>query len=185
MIYTLTDIENSSHIKEMISICKSDSQVTGSKLRLAHYSLGRELTKAFELKLQSPIIICFLRAGIPFSLGVADILDCPILFYDDKNASCFFQQQAKQLRNKFLVLIDSVINTGKGILKVLENLERTPKNTLIMTNVLCDKAIKKLSAYEIFTVRISQNSFIGTNIKVQNENKGPDTGDRLFKTGLY
>lgn len=31
MIYTLTDIENSSHIKEMISICKSDSLLSTKK----------------------------------------------------------------------------------------------------------------------------------------------------------
>ncbi len=58
------------------------------------------------------------------------------------------------------------------------------QNIKIITNVLCDKAIEKFTNYDVFTVRVSQNSFKGANVLKQANDKGPDTGDRLFKTFL-
>ena len=71
------------------------------------------------------------------------------------------------------------------MIKAIENLNGISCDIKIMTNVLCYKAVEMFSTLDTYTVRISGNSFKGSNVKVQSGNKGPDTGDRLFKTQLF
>ena len=50
MIHILNEDFNSEQIAELISICKSDSGSMGTKLRNAHYELGKgwyKITKIF------------------------------------------------------------------------------------------------------------------------------------------
>ena len=182
MIYSLVETFGFHDDDNWIATCKSNSNVFGTQLRQAHYHLGKELARAFEPEFRFGIAVCFMRGGLPFSLGIADELNCPIIFYDDKNAQNFFEQNANLLRGKRVILIDSVINSGKSMLKAVEELKRFSDDIKIATNVLCYKAIEHFSSLETFTVRVSGNSFKGSNVKEQCGDKGPDTGDRLFKT---
>lgn len=182
MIYSLVESLDFHDAGNWVAKCKSNSNVFGAQLRHAHYNLGEQLAGAFWSDLYNGVAVCFMRGGLPFSLGIADRLDCPILFYDDKNAHDFFEQNANLLRGKRVILIDSVINSGKSMLKAVDELNGISDDIKIATNVLCYKAVEHFNSLETFTVRVSGNSFEGSNVKVQRGNKGPDTGDRLFRT---
>lgn len=182
MIYSLVETVGFCDHDNWIATCKSNSNIVGTQLRDAHYHLGKELAKIFWSELRFGVVICFMRGGLPFSLGIADELDCPILFYDDKSSPDFFERNADQLRGKRIILVDSVINSGKSMLKAVEELKGISDDIKIATNVLCYKAEERFSSLETFTVRVSGNSFEGSNVKEQCGNKGPDTGDRLFRT---
>ncbi|WP_295056829.1 phosphoribosyltransferase family protein [uncultured Fibrobacter sp.] len=182
MIYSLVETAGFYDPDNWIATCKSNSNVAGTQLREAHHHLGFELAKTFWSELHCGVVVCFMRGGLPFSLGIADKLDCPILFYDDKNSPDFFERNADQLCGRRVILVDSVINSGKSMLKALEKLKDISSDIKIATNVLCYKAIERFNSLETFTVRVSGNSFEGSNVKEQCGNKGPDTGDRLFKT---
>lgn len=182
MIYALTETACFTKTSNMVADCKSNSNVYGAKLRQAHYYLGYQLAKAFISQTHDYVAVCFMRGGLPFSLGIADQLDCPIIFYDDKNSRDFFKLNAELLQGKKVILIDSVINSGKSMLKAIDCLKGIAEDVKIATNVLCYKAVEQFKSFDTFTVRVSGNSFEGSNVKVQSGNKGPDTGDRLFRT---
>lgn len=184
MIHILNEDFNSEQIAELISICKSDSGSMGTKLRNAHYELGKRLVQNYKNLFSSQCcIISFMRSAIPFSFGLAEILDCPILFYDSKDSD-FFDRNKEIVNNKHVLFVDAVINTGKGMLDAISQSRASSKDIKILSNVLCDKAIEKFTSYEVFTVRVSKNSFKGEKVLKQIGNKGPDTGDRLFRTFL-
>ena len=79
-----------------------------------------------------------------------------------------------------IILIDSVINSGNTILKLIDKIEKNNINIIIIAVVIQEKALKKLDKYQILTIRTSKNKFIGAKVKKQTGNKGPDTSDRLF-----
>ena len=183
MLYTLNEHVDNLLVKEGIKICKSDSGITGTELRKVHEFFGETIADTYNLHFSSEsVVITLLRAGFPMAYGFANKLDCPFLLYDDKNDFEFFEKNKKLLQNKDVIFIDAVINSGKGILKAIE-LSKLPKSRIkIVTNVLCDKAIDTFKDYELFTVRISHNSYKGQKVAKQANGVGPDTGDRLFRT---
>ena len=81
-----------------------------------------------------------------------------------------------------IVIVDSVINTGKSLLEVVNQLRiaNPLSEIIIVSNVIQEKAVPILQDYKVFTVRISSNSFKGKNQATQIGNTGPDTADRLF-----
>ena len=183
MLYTLNENVNNLLIEEGIKICKSDSGITGTELRKAHEFFGETIADTYKMHFSSEsVVITMLRAGFPIAYGFANKLDCPFLLYDDKNDLHFFEKNKELLQDKDIIFIDAVINSGKGILKAIE-LSNIPKSRIkIVTNVLCDKAIDTFKDYELFTVRVSHNSFKGQKVAKQTNGVGPDTGDRLFRT---
>ena len=184
MIHILNEEFKSENTNEFISICKSNSGVMGSRLRNAHYELGRILTENYQNQFSGQCcIVSFMRSALPFSFGIVDILDCPILFYDS-NDSDFFDRNKEVIKGKLILFVDAVINSGKGMLEAIGKSKTSYQNIKIITNVLCTKAIEKFIDYDIFTVRVSPNSFKGDKVLKQVDGKGPDTGDRLFRTFL-
>lgn len=183
MLYTLNEHVDNLLIREGIKICKSNSGITGTELRKAHEFFGETIADTYKQHFSSEsIVITLLRAGFPMAYGFANKLDCTFLQYDDKNDLNFFVKNKEILRDKDVIFIDAVINSGKGLLKAIE-LSNIPKNRIkIVTNVLCDKAIETFKDYELFTVRVSNNSFKGQKVAKQTNGVGPDTGDRLFRT---
>lgn len=177
-IKSLTENEQ---ISAHIAVCKSDSAITGKKLRESHYALGKEVAKMIQSDFANVqfAVVAVMRAGLPFSLGIADYFDCPILFHDDNSLISLNQQLSEniQLQGKTLIVCDAVINSGMTI----ENLIISLKNQkcIIATNVLSDKFSKRLKC-PIYVGRISMHSFIGARQKIIAHGKGPDTGDRLF-----
>lgn len=183
MLYVLSDEFSTDKIVDAISICKSNSQKTGAELRHAHIDLGFALGKYFKNHFtKDSIIIALVRAGIPIALGFADCLDCAVTFYDDKTDKDFFEKNRLLFLNKEVIFIDAVINSGKGILRAIEKSEIPKDKIKIVTNVLCEKSVEKFNGYDLFTVRVSNNSFVGQKVLTQKNGVGPDTGDRLFNT---
>lgn len=83
---------------------------------------------------------------------------------------------------EFVIIVDSVINTGSSILNAIESIKRdNPKTEIIIaTNVIQRNALEKLTQYKIFAIRVSDNYFIGKKQAFQTGNVGPDTAERLF-----
>ena len=182
MIHVLAKDFCSEELEQLVSICKSDSGVMGTKLRNAHYELGKKIAQTYQHSFsKDACIIAFLRAAIPFAFGIADILDCTVLLYDSSEKE-FFNKNKEMLKNRTVLFIDAVINSGEGMLSAIKESEIPKENIKILTNVLCSKSIEKFTDYDLFTVRISENSFKGEKVKIQQGNRGPDTGDRLFRT---
>lgn len=173
----------SQEIQDAVEICKSSSGFTGSKLRKAHEFLGETLALQYkDFFSTNSVVISFLRAGLPFSYGFVNIVDCSMLLYDSKQNNDFMQENESILSGRDVILIDSVVNTGKSIIDAVKSFD-IPKNRIkIVTNVLCERALTYLQDYDLFTVRISENSFQGGKVLEQKDGIGPDTGDRLFKT---
>ena len=84
--------------------------------------------------------------------------------------------------DKIVVIIDSVINTGKSIEVIIDKLREHNPNVeiVLVTNVIQRKAVDRFKDYLMFAVRVSDNSFVGKNQATQKGNSGPDTADRLF-----
>ncbi len=74
---------------------------------------------------------------------------------------------------KNVILVDSVINTGKTILDIYK------PDMKVACLVINEKAVP-LFDENLFTVRVSKNSFVGSNVHKQNGDIGPDTTMRLF-----
>lgn len=74
---------------------------------------------------------------------------------------------------KNVILADSVINTGKTLLGILD------PNAKVACCVINEKAVPLFEDF-LYTARVSKNSFIGKNIKKQEGKVGPDTTMRLF-----
>ena len=86
------------------------------------------------------------------------------------------------LNTERVVIVDSVINTGKSIMKIIDKIRKLDPDieVIIATNVIQNKAVEALKDYLVIVTRVSKNSFIGVNQPKQNGMTGPDTADRLF-----
>lgn len=183
MINVLNEQMKNLLVEEKIKICKSDSGVTGTELRKAHEFFGETIATVYDSNFsENSVVVAFMRAAMPMAYGFANKLNCTILFYDDKLDKNFFEKNRSILLNKDVIFIDAVINSGKGMLKAIEESSLPKERVKIVTNVLCDKAIENFENYELYTVRVSHNSFKGERVAKQSNGVGPDTGDRLFRT---
>ena len=84
----LNEICDDEEIRRLISICKSDSGVMGTKLRAAHHELGMRVGSMIgsEYRTDKPFaVVLLMRSASPFGEGIADVLDCPLLFLDEKH----------------------------------------------------------------------------------------------------
>ena len=170
-----------------IQISKSDSFADGFQLRNAHYQLGKNLASTISNSLSdnSITIVILMRAGLCFGMGIADGLEV-----SGKNISVLFyynmEQWAKEINNYSkisespVILVDSVINTGTAILNLSNNMPCL--ETIFAANVVSEKSLPLFENRKLFAVRVSKHSFIGSKTKIIGNNRGPDTGDRLFNT---
>lgn len=167
-------------VKELTDLTKSDSGVQGKKLRKAHYEIGQLLGNKIheEFPDEKFIVIIMMRSGLFVGSGLADVLDCPIILYDDVNK--FMKEWEQFAKNKeFTALIcDGVVNSGRTIIKFIE--ETSIEKFIVVTNVICSNC-KLIDVLPIYAARISNHSFVGYKQKEVSNGKGPDTSDRLFK----
>ena len=162
------ELEKNEAINELIAITKSDSGISGPDLAKAHMELGRYLAKAMpSLEPEETTIVAMLRGGIFFAEGMYFDMGCKFQTFDAKYET-FVRPKTKNI-----IIVDSVINTGRTILDFL-----TP-DMLVACCVINEKAVS-LFGDRLYTVRVSKNSFVGTDVKRQFGNKGPDTTMRLF-----
>ena len=162
------ELSKTDRIKELISISKSDSGISGPQLAKAHMELGALLAK--EMKDFIPkdtTIVAILRGGLFFAEGMYFQMGCRMQTYDPKNEE-FVRPKTKQI-----ILVDSVINTGNTLKAIWE------PDIYVACCVINERAVSIFDK-QLYTVRVSKNSFVGTNVKKQNGNKGPDTTMRLF-----
>lgn len=162
------EIEKNEKIKELIAITKSNSDISGPVLAKAHMELGELLAEKFtDLSPEDTTIVAMLRGGLFFAEGMYFKLGCKFQTYNPKNET-FIRPKTKNV-----ILVDSVINTGKTILKILD------PDMQVACCVINQKAVP-IFEKQLYTIRVSENSFVGADVLQQTGNKGPDTTMRLF-----
>jgi uracil phosphoribosyltransferase len=180
------NVEKNNEVESLIAICKSESQVCGLKLREAHYKLGNILARRMvnDLSNHAITVIVMMRAGLCFGMGIADGLDVlgvevSILFHF--NDEQWNKEKAKwtQALTNDIILADAVINTGDSIIQLAQTLQNS-RNVFFVSNVISEKVLQKFSDKSLYTIRISEKSFVGSKVSIVKDGKGPDTGDRLF-----
>ena len=167
--------------KEEISICQSASGIVGKVLRKTHYRLGKKVARLIlaDFGEGEKVVVSMLRSGVPFSFGIADYFDCPLLFYDETHPDGFEKQllEYPRLKNATMILCDAVINSGKTIKNITKVL--SDKKCIVATTVLSD-TFNLMYNTPIYAVRISQHSYVGARQSEIVNGKGPDTSDRLY-----
>lgn len=163
----MIELKKNNEVSELIAITKSNSGIAGPDLAKAHIRLGELLAEQIELPPEDTTVVAIMRGGIFFAEGIYFKLGCQFQTYDPKHET-FVRPKTRNI-----ILVDSVINTGKTIIDVLE------PDMKVACCVINEKAVPIFDK-QLYTVRVSKNSFIGSNIKKQEGNKGPDTTMRLF-----
>jgi uracil phosphoribosyltransferase len=173
-------------VESLISVCKSDSQIYGFKLREAHYKLGKILAEKMvnDLPNHDITVIVMMRAGLCFGMGIADGLEMfgvkvSILFHFNEEQWDKEKINWTQALANDIILADAVINTGDSIIRFAQAIQYN-KNVFFASNVLSEKAVHKFCDKCLYTIRVSEKSFVGSKVSVIKDGKGPDTGDRLF-----
>lgn len=162
------EVNKTDRINDLISITKSDSGISGPELAMAHMELGKYLAECFpEMAPEDTTVVAMLRGGIFFAVGIYFHLGCKFQMYDPKKDE-FVRPETKNV-----IIVDSVINTGHTIKKILQ------PDMLIASCVVNEQAVE-LFGNQLYTVRVSKNSFVGANVNKQNGGVGPDTTMRLF-----
>lgn len=162
------ELEKTEEINKLIAITKSDSGISGPELAKAHFKLGAALgSRITGLSPEDTTIVAILRGGIFFAEGMYFAMGCKFETYDPKN------EQFGRPETKNVILVDSVINTGKTVQELLD------PNMKVACCVINEQAVPKFSDF-LYTVRVSKNSYVGKNVKKQEGKVGPDTTMRLF-----
>lgn len=173
----ISDIDDT--IRDDVAITKSSSGINGSHLAAAHLRLGERLGKEIKsiVPAYNTAVIVMERGGRFFGDGLYSTFGG--VFYPYNPAK---DKMPDVSEYEFVIIVDSVINTGSSILKAIESIKHgNPRiEIIIVTNVIQRNALDKLKQYKIFAVRVSDNYFIGTKQAVQIGNTGPDTAERLF-----
>ena len=165
-------------VEKDIYICKSNSGIHGSRLAAAHMRLGERLGIVLKSRIPetNTALLVLERGGRFFGDGI----------YGEFGGRLYSYNPAKEelpiIDDEIVVIIDSVINTGKSIEVIIDKLRKhNPRVEIILvTNVIQRKAVERFKDYLLLAVRVSDNSFIGKNQATQSGNSGPDTADRLF-----
>jgi len=163
----LFELLKTERINELIAVTKSNSGVSGPQLAKAHMELGELLAEHMDFDPGRTTVVAVLRGGIFFAEGIYFALGCRFEVYDPK------YEKFVRPATESVILVDSVINTGKTLRKIL-----TP-DMYLASCVINEKAVQEFGR-NLYTVRVSGNSFTGSNVKEQTGGKGPDTTMRLF-----
>ncbi len=159
---------NSEKDEGLIALTKSDSGVYGADLAEIHMMLGKRLANEFKhLNPDDTTIMAVLRGGIFLATGMYLELKCRFDLFNPKT------DEFVRPKTKYVILVDSVINTGKTIKKLL-----TP-DMFVACNVINERAVP-LFGEQLYAVRISTNSYVGSDVAKQQGGVGPDTTMRLF-----
>lgn len=162
------ELEKTKTVKELIAITKSDSGISGPELAKAHMELGKLLAEQMpKFYSEDTTIVAMMRGGIFFAEGMYFSMGCKFQTYDPK------REEFRRPDTKNVIIVDSVINTGKTILDIL-----TP-DMYVACCVINEKAVPTFEG-QLYAVRVSKNSYVGKEVKKQVGNAGPDTTMRLF-----
>ena len=161
-------INRDNTISDLIAITKSNSGISGPELVKAHMELGNKLGEAFsDLEPEDTTVVAIMRGGLFFAEGLYFKLGCKFQVYNPKT------EKLIRPATKNVIIVDSVINTGKTIQEILE------PDMRVACCVINQKAVP-LFDKQLYTIRVAENSFVGLDVKKQVGDKGPDTTMRLF-----
>lgn len=161
------ELERTDEVQRLITITKSDSGISGPELAQAHIRLGSLLAEKMRVDSANATVVAILRGGIFFAEGIYFKLGCQFQLYNPKHGE-FIRPTTKHV-----ILVDSVINTGKTIRDILQ------PDMFVACCVINEHAVPYFEN-NLYTVRMSKNSFVGGKIKKQSDGQGPDTTMRLF-----
>lgn len=154
-------------MQRLIAITKSDSGISGPELAKAHMRLGALLAEHMFFPPEHTTVVAVLRGGLFFAEGIYLRLGCKFGLYDPKGNRFPWPD------TEHIILADSVIHTGKTIAPLLG------PRVFVACCVVHESAAAQFGN-SLYTVRVSKNSFVGSNVKKQTGTIGPDTTMRLF-----
>lgn len=166
------------HIGDYLKSGRIAAYTITSRLAAAHVRLGekigRHIAAVFPEKNTS--ILVLERGGRFFGDGV--YMGAGGIFYSMNPK----QDDAPVINTERVVIVDSVINTGKSIMRIIDELKNHNPgiDVIIAANVIQNEAVELFKDYLVFATRLSKNSFVGVNQSKQTGKTGPDTADRLF-----
>ena len=177
-VMVLNQCAADSELLRDIELCKSSSGVTGAKLAQAHYNLGQKMGAYLKQVLPNkniPVLVLE-RGGRFFGDGVYLSFGGKFYPFNPKH------DKLPELKSNFILIVDSVINTGNSLLDLIKQLKHANPDlqVALVTNVIQRDALAKFKLYPLFAIRVSDNKFVGTRQRKQVGNSGPDTADRLF-----
>ncbi|KAI7970534.1 hypothetical protein EIK77_005438 [Talaromyces pinophilus] len=179
---------------------------SGPVLRKAHYRVGWYLATEFCAEIlgletfpiphvqghktdgyrvrneKETLIVALMRGGEPMALGINDVLPFAT-FLHARGANDILPELLSGI--KTILLVDSVVNSGKSILSFVQHI-RTLHATVrivVIAGVIQSKAVTssemsqqlcRFRHLSFVTLRLSENKFTGQG--------GTDTGNRLFNT---
>lgn len=180
---------------QLLSTQSRKADISPVELCQLHYEMGKylayemldefELTevdiqhvqgqkKGVELANKGNIsIVALMRAGLYAAEGMRSIFrDCQFLLYNGtKIDNGIFE-------NRTVIIVDAVINTGRSIVKTIEELQiQKPSKIIVATLIMQHEAVELVTKYEnisFYAMRVSKNKYTGIG--------GTDTGNRLFNT---
>ncbi len=175
--FFLSDVANADDVR-YIDICKSNSGINGNRLAEAHMFLGRRMGRMLSTVYPAykTAVLVLERGGRFFGDGLYSSFGGVFYTYNPSRDSF---PEISQTR---VVVVDSVINTGKSIIEITKLLKKGNPNRdiVIVSNVIQDAALELLADHKVFVVRSSANFFVGKRQASQCGENGPDTADRLY-----
>jgi len=119
------------------------------------------------------VIFALMRAGLYSAEGIRSVFTESQFFPVNESVA-----NENNLKDKTIIIVDAVINTGKSITKIIEHLQKNePRRIFVATLIMQKEALQLADKYPdiyFYTLRISENKYVG---------KGEsDTGNRLFNT---
>ncbi|KAK6508754.1 hypothetical protein TWF506_010831 [Arthrobotrys conoides] len=183
-----------------------DARVSGPALREAHRRAGWYLATEFLTDLigieeysiphvqgnqtsgyrlrneKSTLIVALMRGGEPMALGVNDAFPSAMFLHAKNPDDVKLVHMSQQ---KSIILVDSVINSGKTVIEFVQHIRRlhSAVRITVVAGVVQAKAISEGSLAQeldlnpnlvIVALRLSQNKFTGRGTT--------DTGNRLFNS---
>ncbi len=174
----ILDDEKNDEVTREIAICKSTSGINGARLALAHFDLGVRIGQRIKTVFpnRNTAVLVLERGGRFFGDGVYIGFGGQLFPYNPKKDVC------PLLNGNQILIVDSVINTGRSTLSLIEKLKaNNPRAQFcIVSNVIQEEALPMLQDHTVYAVRLSANKFVGKRQAKQVGNAGPDTADRLF-----
>ncbi len=115
------------------------------------------------------VIISLMRGGLFLAEGIWEtIKEAKFILYNDVKD---IEKHKHIIKGRKILIVDSVINNGTSVNKVISEVENINKDITIVSAVTQEKFESK---YDLITIRISNNKYKGV--------KNLDTGNRLFNT---
>lgn len=135
-----------------IAICKSNSGISGSRLAAAHVRLGEKIGRhiAAVFPEKNTLILVLERGGRFFGDGV--YMGAGGIFYSMNPK----QDDTPVINTERVVIVDSVINTGKSIMRIIDEIKNHNPgiDVIIAANVIQNEAVELFKDYLVFATRL-------------------------------